>query len=236
MPVIDDPWKILEQKNHIEIDEIDKKFVELNISGENNTVIIKKISPWNTGKITISIAGNNCKFIFEENIYVSQFLNIVIGQIHPNFGKIENVYFKIGQNTTFENANITLFNSNSYFDIGENCMFSFGINIFHTDAHPIYSIKSKQIINKVKILKIADHCWIGAGVTILKNVELGHDSIVGWGSVVSKNYAKDATPDVCRDESGIPCNCIIAGNPAHIVAHGVTWDSNGSQGYIQNQI
>ena len=34
---------------------------------------------------------------------------------------------------------------------------------------------------------IEDGCWIGANVTILKGVTLGHDSVVAAGSVVTKS-------------------------------------------------
>lgn len=59
-------------------------------------------------------------------------------------------------------------------------MFAYGIMLFNTDAHPIYDMEHKNIINKVGDMKIGDHCWIGANSTILKNVEFWHDTIVGW--------------------------------------------------------
>lgn len=31
-------------------------------------------------------------------------------------------------------------------------------------------------------------------------------------------------------------NCAIAGNPAKIIKENIAWDSNGSQGYIQNEL
>jgi acetyltransferase-like isoleucine patch superfamily enzyme len=42
---------------------------------------------------------------------------------------------------------------------------------------------------------------IGSGATILANVTIGEDAIVGAGSVVTKN---------------VPANAIVAGNPAKI--------------------
>ena len=77
-------------------------------------------------------------------------------------------------------------------------------------------------------MKIGNHCWLGANVTILKNTHLGDNTIVGWGSVVNRKcYSHHAysTP---------PMNCILAGNPAGIVKTNANWDSDGSKGYVQN--
>ena len=101
-------------------------------------------------------------------------------------------------------------------------MFSYGITVYNTDSHPIIDAESGNIINKVKTLKIGDHVWVGANATILKNTTIADDCIIGWGSVVSSKYGQPTS------------GSIIAGNPAKIVKTGVTWDSNGSGGYIQN--
>lgn len=218
-----DPWQKLRQFNHIEIENEDKKFIDLHLTGENNTIIFKKLSRNFKGKIRISMAASNSTILFEEGCYVASMLRMIVGQIHPNLGPIENVQIRIGKNTAFESTTITTFNSNVTIDIGEKCMFSYGINIFHTDAHPIYDINTNQIINKVKNLIIGNHCWIGANVTILKNVIIPNDCIVGWGGVVNASI-----------NSKIEENCICSGNPASIVKTGITWNSNGSNGYIQN--
>lgn len=49
-------------------------------------------------------------------------------------------------------------------------------------------------------ITIRDYCWIGMNSVIMPNVELGENTIVGAGSVVTKSF-----PDG---------NCVIAGNPA----------------------
>ncbi len=128
------------------------------------------------------------------------------------------------KNTSFEQAKIITFNSNSLIEIGENCMFSYGITLFHTDAHPILDYESKKIINKVRKMQIGNHCWVGAHASIMKNVIIPDDCIVGWGSVVGASINKHIEP-----------HCAIAGNPAVVVKKGITWDSNGSNGYVQNE-
>ena len=46
------------------------------------------------------------------------------------------------------------------------------------------------------------NCWIGAGAVILPGVTVGENSIVGAGSVVTKD---------------VPDNTVVAGNPAKFV-------------------
>ena len=55
---------------------------------------------------------------------------------------------------------------------------------------------------KVGRVRILDHSFIGANSTILCNVSIGPESIVGAGSVVSKD---------------VPPNSVYAGNPARFV-------------------
>ena len=100
-------------------------------------------------------------------------------------------------------------------------MFAGNITIFNTDAHPIYNLTTKQIVNKVGTLEIQDNVWIGMNTTILKNCCIPKGCIVGMGSVVTKKFNNT--------------NCIIAGNPAKIIKENIYWRSNGSQGYIQNE-
>jgi acetyltransferase-like isoleucine patch superfamily enzyme len=51
---------------------------------------------------------------------------------------------------------------------------------------------------EAKPVEIADNVWLGEGVKVLKGVTIGENSIIGAGSVVTKN---------------IPANVIAAGNP-----------------------
>lgn len=59
--------------------------------------------------------------------------------------------------------------------------------------------KYKDVIRYGKII-IHDNCFIGMGSYIMPGVEIGENSIVGAGSIVTKS---------------IPANSVYAGNPAH---------------------
>lgn len=75
--------------------------------------------------------------------------------------------------------------------IGDACLFSANIHIRTSDAHPIYSIESEEQLNFSKSLVLIEpHVWISEGVKILKDVTIGACSIVGLGSIVTKDIKR----------------------------------------------
>lgn len=54
--------------------------------------------------------------------------------------------------------------------------------------------------------RIGRHCFIGARSIILPGVQIGDESIIGTGSVVTKD---------------VPPRCLAAGNPAQIIRHNI---------------
>lgn len=216
--------KIIEifKNNNIDIPKEYKDKINLNIEGQNNTIIVPKNNHI-IGNISINIYGDNNKIIFNENVYVANSLSISIGQNHPNFGKVINSSFTIGKNSGVESLSYITFNSNTYCNIEKDCMLSYGITIYNTDAHPIFKKDTKEVINKVKGITIGEHSWIGMNVTILKNSIIPSNSIVGCNSVFS---------------GGGQCQsyCAFAGNPARVIKENVDWNSNGAKyGYIDNK-
>jgi acetyltransferase-like isoleucine patch superfamily enzyme len=66
--------------------------------------------------------------------------------------------------------------------------------------HDLHDLR-KQIEGKPII--IGKHCWIGMGVVILPEVELGDFTVVGAGAIVTKSFPAG--------------HCVIAGNPARVI-------------------
>ena len=98
--------------------------------------------------------------------------------------------------------------------VGDDVLISWGCTIVDHDSHSIaWSKRSTDVLDWAKGIKnwqyvnkgtvhIHDKAWIGANVTILKNVSVGEGAVVGAGSAVTKD---------------VPAWTIVAGNPAKII-------------------
>jgi acetyltransferase-like isoleucine patch superfamily enzyme len=128
---------------------------------------------------------------------------------------------KIGKNTTFQSVYI-LCQESCNVEIGEWCMFSRDIEIRTTDAHSVVDVKTRQRINKPTSVKIGNHVWVGVGSLISKGSQIPNDSIVGAYSFVNKKFTEE--------------NVLIAGTPAKIVRHGVTWNRGRKPKFTQAQL
>lgn len=82
--------------------------------------------------------------------------------------------------------------------IGENCEFSWRVQILDSDFHTITYADGRKS-SKTKPIKIGNHVLVGTGAIILKGVTIGDGAIIGAGSVVSKD---------------VPANTVVSGNPA----------------------
>ena len=111
-------------------------------------------------------------------------------------GKIQ-----IGNGTGISNAAFTCYEN---ICIGDHVMIGAGCKFYDTDFHPLDYKKRVFTKEKPKTAPIIveEGVFIGAGSYILKGVTIGKHSIVGAGSVVSKN---------------IPANQIWAGAPARYI-------------------
>lgn len=82
-------------------------------------------------------------------------------------------------------------------EIGENCTLSYATILAHDGSTITYL--GKQSVGKVVI---KDNCFIGYGAIILSGTTIGPNSVIGAGSVVTK----DVLP-----------NSVYAGNPARLI-------------------
>jgi acetyltransferase-like isoleucine patch superfamily enzyme len=70
-----------------------------------------------------------------------------------------------------------------------------------TSGHPI-SPSQRRAFVVTRPIKIDRNVWIGAGATIVGGVTVGENSVIGAGSVVTKD---------------VPANTLAGGNPARVI-------------------
>ena len=80
----------------------------------------------------------------------------------------------------------------------------FGPDVFITDSNHTYGPGMSPNDHPMQrgVVNIGNHCWIGAKVVILKDVELGDYCVVAAGAVVTKSF---------------PAGSVIAGIPAKLI-------------------
>ena len=88
-------------------------------------------------------------------------------------------------------------------------MGGWNLNVRDTDGHAIIiEGKTKEI---TKPIKIDDHVWIGADVTILKGTHIKTDSVVASNSIVAGLSVTNP-------------GCLIAGCPAKVKKQSISWE------------
>ncbi|KPI19775.1 transferase hexapeptide repeat containing protein [Actinobacteria bacterium OK074] len=105
--------------------------------------------------------------------------------------------------------------------IGEDCMFSFSIEIRTTDTHAIYDVKSGERVNADRPVEIGDHVWLGKQAVVLKGASIGSGSVLGTRSVLS---------------GSVPPLAIAAGVPARVVREGATWTRRIGKGILEEDV
>jgi len=95
--------------------------------------------------------------------------------------------------------------------LGSDCLLSSEIRIRTGDSHSVLDANGKRI-NKSKDVVLGDHVWVGNRAILLKGCEIGRDSIVASGGIITKAFHTT--------------NCVLGGNPARIIKENINWDSN----------
>ena len=74
--------------------------------------------------------------------------------------------------------------------IGNNILFGPNVQI-HTATHSMDHRDRKEWLKSAKPLTIGDDCWFGSGVIICLGVTIGSRTVIGAGSVITKDIESD---------------------------------------------
>lgn len=121
-------------------------------------------------------------FLIEQPFVCDYGFNIEIGE---NFYSNHNMIILDPAKVTF---------GNNVF-VGPNCG-------FYTPEHPLDAENRINGIEYAFPINIGNNVWFGGNVTVLGGVSIGDNTVIGAGSVVTKN---------------LPANVIAAGNPCKII-------------------
>lgn len=90
---------------------------------------------------------------------------------------------------------------------GSNSLIAWNVTIADGDGHQLL-IDNVQV-NNDEIVSIGDNCWICAESSVLKGSIIPSNSVIGYGSIVNKQF---------HDE-----NVLIVGRPANVKRNNVEW-------------
>lgn len=124
-----------------------------------------------------------------ENCYIEPPFHANHAGYHVHFGK--NVYANFG---------LTLVDDTHIY-VGDYTMFGPNV-VVATAGHPILPLLREKVMQFNMPVHIGRNCWLGAGVIVLPGITIGDNSVIGAGSVVTKD---------------IPSNVVAVGNPCKVL-------------------
>ena len=115
---------------------------------------------------------------------------------HANWG---GAHIHFGNNV-YANFNLTCVDDTHIY-VGDNTMFGPNVTLA-TAGHPILpELREMQYQYNIPIV-IGKNCWLGSGVVVLPGVTIGDNTVIGAGSIVTKD---------------IPSNVVAVGNPCKVL-------------------
>ncbi|WP_200960539.1 sugar O-acetyltransferase [Oerskovia sp. Root22] len=100
--------------------------------------------------------------------------------------------------------------------IGDDVLIGPGVQLL-TPTHPIEPGPRRDKWEGAQPITIGDNVWLGGGVTVCPGVTIGENTVVGAGSVVTRD---------------LPANVVAVGNPARVLRH---IDAEGAESAASTQ-
>lgn len=119
--------------------------------------------------------------------------------INPPFYCDYGKHIEVGKNF-FANYNCTIIDV-AKVKIGDNCQFAPNVSIY-TAGHPVHPVARNSMYEYGIEVTVGDNVWIGGNTVIMPGVNIGSNTVIGAGSVVTKD---------------IPDWVVAAGNPCKVI-------------------
>lgn len=134
-----------------------------------------------------------------------ELLEKIFGDIPEGLELVAPIWVDYGVNTTF--GKHCFVNKDAYFMDGAPITFGDYVFVgpncgFYTANHGENSERRNQGFEQAMPITIESNVWLGASVTVLPGVRIGTGSVIGAGSVVTKD---------------IPAHSVAVGNPCRVV-------------------
>lgn len=124
-----------------------------------------------------------------DGCYIEPPLHANFGGAHAHFGK-----------GVYANFNLTMVDDTHIY-VGDYTMFGPNVTLA-TAGHPILPELRQQGYQYNMPIHIGKNCWLGAGVIVMPGITIGDNTVIGAGSIVTKD---------------IPANVVAVGNPCRVL-------------------
>ena len=177
-----------------------------NLKRQTFDKIITKVNIFNLKRQNVgenTYIDSSVQVLGWENVRIGS--NSIISEdswININHRSSETISLSIGDNCFIGRRNF--FTTGGSIEIGDYCLTAPNCNFLGAD-HIYSSPFAPYITSGVSedgTIEIGANCWLGANVTVLKNVKIGYGSIIGAGTLVTKN---------------VPPLSIVVGNPGRVI-------------------
>ena len=116
--------------------------------------------------------------------------------LHSNWGG----HFVHFGSRIYANFGLTLVDDTHIY-VGDGCMFGPNV-VIATAGHPVLPELRARGLQYNAPVHIGRNCWLGAGALVMPGVTIGDNTVVGAGSVVTKD---------------LPANVVAVGNPCRVL-------------------
>ncbi|WP_433122622.1 sugar O-acetyltransferase [Arthrobacter koreensis] len=121
--------------------------------------------------------------------------SVIRAPLFVDYGK----YLTVGART-FINFNLTALDV-AAITIGDDVQIGPNVQLL-TPTHPLEAEARRDKLEAAKPITIGNDVWLGGGVIVLPGVNIGENTVVGAGSVVTRD---------------LPANVVAVGNPARVI-------------------